>query len=734
MIDLYTAATPNGWKVSIALEELGLPYEVHVLDLASGAQKEPWFTAINPNGRIPAIVDREAGDFPVFESGACLLYLAEKTGRLLPADAKARSRAIQWLMFQMGGVGPMMGQANVFTRYFPEQLPSVIERYRREGRRLFEVLDGHLADREFLAGDYSIADIANWSWVHTHQWPGIEGRRTAPSRPLAGGHRGAARGRQGRRHPAARRPGQNRRDRPHHPGLSRARRYSPAQGDLPMNEIASIAAQPAYSDAVAKLLGRTPALFIGGEWRQSSGGATIAVYDPSTGRQIATVADASVEDVDRAVAAARTAFDDGRWSGLSPYQRERTIHRLADLIEAHTAELAELESIDNGKPRAMSQGYDLPRTVATLRYMAGWATKLGGEHVEPNGVPAGTVHAYVRREPIGVCAQIVPWNFPLMMAVQKIAPALAAGCTIVLKPAEQTPLTALRLADLVAEAGIPAGVVNIVTGYGETAGDRMVRHPDVDKVAFTGSTEVGKIINRNATETLKRVTLELGGKSPVIVLPDADLRRTAAGAARSIFANSGQVCIAGSRLFAHRDVFDELLEAVGGECGAVEGRRQPGGRHDDGSFGLDGAARAGARLHRRRAQGRGLGAGRRRQPGRGRLVRQPDRAGRREARQAGGARGDLRARARRPAFDDLDEVAKAANDTPYGLAASIWTRDISAMHKLAAKLKAGMVWGKRPRRRTPRCPSAASSSPLRPENSRSGIDSYTELKTVAIAL
>jgi glutathione S-transferase/GST-like protein len=174
MIDLYTAATPNGWKVSIALEELGLPYEVHVLDLASGAQKEPWFTAINPNGRIPAIVDREAGDFPVFESGACLLYLAEKTGRLLPADPKGRSRAIQWLMFQMGGVGPMMGQANVFTRYFPEHVPSVIERYRREGRRLFEVLDGHLGDREYLAGDYSIADIANWSWVHTHQWPGIE--------------------------------------------------------------------------------------------------------------------------------------------------------------------------------------------------------------------------------------------------------------------------------------------------------------------------------------------------------------------------------------------------------------------------------------------------------------------------------------------------------------------------------------------------------------------------------
>jgi GST-like protein len=173
MIDLYTAATPNGWKVSITLEELGLPYALHVLDLAAGDQKQPWFTAINPNGRIPAIVDRDNGDFPVFESGAIMIYLAEKAGKLLPSDEKGRSRAIQWLMFQMGGVGPMMGQANVFTRYFPEHLPSVIERYRRESRRLFEVLDRHLADHEFLADDYSIADIANWSWVQTHEWPGV---------------------------------------------------------------------------------------------------------------------------------------------------------------------------------------------------------------------------------------------------------------------------------------------------------------------------------------------------------------------------------------------------------------------------------------------------------------------------------------------------------------------------------------------------------------------------------
>jgi glutathione S-transferase/GST-like protein len=174
VIDLYSAATPNGWKVSITLEELELPYELHAIDLASGEQKKPWFTALNPNGRIPAIVDRDAGDFAVFESGAIMIYLAEKAGKLLPSDAKGRSRVVQWLMFQMGGVGPMMGQANVFTRYFPEKIPAVIDRYVRESRRLFEVLDGHLAEHEYLAGDYSIADIANWSWVHIHEWPGID--------------------------------------------------------------------------------------------------------------------------------------------------------------------------------------------------------------------------------------------------------------------------------------------------------------------------------------------------------------------------------------------------------------------------------------------------------------------------------------------------------------------------------------------------------------------------------
>ena len=254
-----------------------------------------------------------------------------------------------------------------------------------------------------------------------------------------------------------------------------------------MNEMTTIdRTQREYSDAVKQALARKPQLFINGEWVDSSGGETIDVEDPSSGKVVSKFVEATDKDVDRAIAAARTAFDDGRWRNLPPVAREKIMHRIADLIDQHAEEFAELEAIDVGKPKGMAAAVDVPGAAAHFRYMAGWAGKIGGETQQPYSMPGGMMFGYTLKEPVGVCAQIVPWNFPLLMACLKLAPVLASGCTSVLKPAEQTSLTALRLADLITEAGVPAGVINVITGYGHTVGDRMVKHPDVDKVAFTG--------------------------------------------------------------------------------------------------------------------------------------------------------------------------------------------------------------------------------------------------------
>jgi len=299
---------------------------------------------------------------------------------------------------------------------------------------------------------------------------------------------------------------------------------------------------------------------IGGQWVDAKSGKTFEVFNPADGQIIANVASGEKEDIDLAVAAARKAFDNGPWTKMTPAQRAKLIWKLGDAIDANADELALIETLDNGKPLKMARIADVAGAAEKLRYYAGWATKITGNTLDTS-LP-GNFHAFTLREPVGVCGLIVPWNFPLLMAVSKIAPALAAGCTVILKPAEQTPLSAIRLGQLVQEVGFPEGVVNIVTGTGESAGRPLVEHPDVDKIAFTGSTRVGKSILSAAGAHLKRVTLELGGKSPVIIFPDADLEAATAAAANGIFINTGQICAAGSRLFIHERVYERVMEGV----------------------------------------------------------------------------------------------------------------------------------------------------------------------------
>jgi phenylacetaldehyde dehydrogenase len=501
-----------------------------------------------------------------------------------------------------------------------------------------------------------------------------------------------------------------------------------------MNEMTTIdRTQREYSDAAKAFLARKPQLFINGEWVDSSHDKVIDVEDPSSGKVVSHVVDASDKDVDRAVAAARAAVDDNRWYGLPPMVREQTMNRLADLLERDADLFAELEAIDNGKPKGMAGAIDVPGAVSQIRFMAGWASKTGGQVIQPYTLPTGMMFSYTVKEPVGVCAQIVPWNFPLLMACLKIAPAIAAGCCTVLKPAEQTSITALKLADLVQEAGFPAGVINIITGNGHTAGDRMVKHPDVDKIAFTGSTEIGKVINKNATDTLKRVTLELGGKSPVVVMPDVDVATAAPGVAQAIFFNSGQVCIAGSRLFAHKDVFDNVLEGMSETAGFWAPRAS-----------LDPEAHMGPLVSKEQHE----------------RVMGYIEAGKRDGASVvmGGDSPEgyyvnptiladvnpqmsvVREEIFGPVvvaqrFDDLDEVAKMANDTSFGLGAGVWTKDVATMHKLASKIKAGTVWGNCHAMIDTALPFGGyKESGLGREQGQQGLEAYQETKTVIIQL
>jgi phenylacetaldehyde dehydrogenase len=443
----------------------------------------------------------------------------------------------------------------------------------------------------------------------------------------------------------------------------------------------------------ADLAAKPRELFIGGKFVAAASGETFEVIDPATGQVFAHAASGDRADVDLAVQAARRALE-GAWAKTTPSQRARMLLRLADLIEQNGEEIALLESLDNGMPIMMAKFGGVMGAAEAIRYNAGWATKITGETIDPSW--PGEYHSFTLREPVGVVGSIVPWNFPFVMAAAKIAPALAAGCTVVLKPAEQTPLSAVKLAELVAEAGFPEGTVNVVTGFGKTAGAAIVDHPGVDKIAFTGSTVTGRAILHAAAADFKRVTLELGGKSPVVIFPDADLAKAIPSAAMGIFGNAGQVCAAGSRLFVHESVYDEVLEGVskraaslkvgaglapGTEMGPLVSQQQlsrvlgyiESGMNEGATVGVGGA----------RIDGEGYG---------GYFVQPTVLTG-----TASGMKvveeeifGPVLC-AMKFGDDDIDRIATQANASEYGLAASIWTRDMSNGLRLAKRIKAGTV-------------------------------------------
>ncbi|MGE4409312.1 MAG: aldehyde dehydrogenase [Sphingobium sp.] len=475
-------------------------------------------------------------------------------------------------------------------------------------------------------------------------------------------------------------------------------------------------------------------MMIGGEWVEAENGARIDVEDPATGRVFASVPAGSAADVDRAVARARAAFESAAWSRMRPLDRAKVIEAIARKIEDHAGELALLESYDNGKAVHHALAVDVPAAVDIFRYMAGWASKIGGQ-VNPISGDGRQYHSYSIREPIGVVGQIVPWNYPLAMAAWKIAPALAAGCTIVLKPSEITPLTALRLAELALEAGLPEGVLNVVTGYGHEAGQALVEHPGVDKIAFTGSTRVGKQIVQTAARDLKRVTLELGGKSPSLIFADADLDKASIGAALAIFFNSGQVCLAASRLYVERSVFDRVVEGV---AQAAKSFKLGHGRDPDTMLGPLVSRAQQNRVLDYIEQGRASGA---------EIVTGGGTGGRDGYfveptifAQPSSDASIVREEIFGPVlvatpFDDVEEVVKAANDTRYGLAANIWTRDLSRAHLTARKLQAGVVWINTHGMNDPSAPfGGVKESGWGREVGEEGVLHYTETKTVTALL
>jgi phenylacetaldehyde dehydrogenase len=453
---------------------------------------------------------------------------------------------------------------------------------------------------------------------------------------------------------------------------------------------ASVAVKP--TENVTGYVTKTRKMLINGKWVDAASRKTFKTYNPATGEVLSNIAEGDKEDINRAVQAARAAFETGPWSKISPSERGRMIWRLADLLEKNQEEFAQLESLDNGKPLKIARVADLPLSIDHFRYYAGWATKIEGHTVPMSGWKQGMFHAYTLREPVGVVGQIIPWNFPLLMAAWKLGPALATGCTIVLKPAEQTPLTALRLGELIQEAGIPDGVVNIVPGYGETAGAALAAHPDVDKVAFTGSTEVGKLILQAAAGNLKKVSLELGGKSPNIIFDDADLDTAIPGAASAIFFNQGQCCCAGSRLYIEKKAFDKVVEGVADNASKIRVRPGFDPESDLGPLvSEEQLNRVCGYLESGQKEGAKAVTGGSREGTTGYFVK-PTVLVNTNPKMKVVQEEIFGPVVTAIPFSDPSEIVATANDTIYGLAAGIWTRDIKKAHSMASKIKAGTVW------------------------------------------